>query len=182
MCVVHRSYWIANREWLWSPLVEGVITFGWLALYNPVQPLYNPTILFLKQIGYYSLFMHWMNDKSGPPHSPDTESWRRNWKNPCMTCTTRFYMWRCSSNVLDHLLLGIIFPLSFTSHPLDLLSRWVLRLQIQRCTGHVSSAMTLPFPSAWKRIRMSSWESRVPLRMAGAEKAWNTGVACLWTG
>lgn len=30
MCVVHRSYWKANREWLWSPLVEGVVTFGWL--------------------------------------------------------------------------------------------------------------------------------------------------------
>lgn len=125
--------------------------------------------------------MHWMSDKSGPPHSSDAESQRRNWKNPCMTCATKFYMWRCSSNVLDHLLLGIIFPLSFTSHPLDLLSRWVLKLQIQGCTGHVSGAMTLPLPSAWKRIRMSFWESRVPLRMAGTEKAWNTGVSCPWT-
>lgn len=54
-----------------------------------------------------------MSSRSGPPHSPDTDSWRRNWKNPCMTCTTRFYMWRCSSNVLDHFL--TLFFLSFTS-------------------------------------------------------------------
>lgn len=30
-------------------------------------------------------------------------------------------------------------------------------------------------PSAWKKIRMSFWDSRVPLWMAGTEKAWNTG-------
>lgn len=61
-----------------------------------------------------------------------------------MTLTTRFYIWRCSSNVLDHLYLGIVFPLSFTCHPLDLVSRWVLKLHIQG-SDHVSGATTLPF-------------------------------------
>lgn len=46
--------------------------------------------------------------------------------------------------MLDHLHLGIVFPLSFTSHPLDLVSRWVLKLHIQG-SDHVSGAMTLPF-------------------------------------
>lgn len=46
--------------------------------------------------------------------------------------------------MLDHLHLGIVFPLSFTSHALDL-SRWVLKLDIQGCTSHISGAMTLPF-------------------------------------
>lgn len=36
-------------------------------------------------------------------------------------------------------------------------------------------------PSAWK-MGMSFWESRVSLRMAGTEKAWNTGKVCPWTG
>lgn len=111
---------------------------GWLALYNP-------TVLFIKQIGYYSLITHWMGGRNGLPHSPDTESWRRNWKNPCMTCSTRFYTWRCSSSVLDHLFLTLFFPLSFTSHPLDLLSGWVLKLHIWGSTGDVSGAVTLPF-------------------------------------
>lgn len=36
MLVVHRSYQIANRGWLWSTLVEGVVMFGWLVGF--VQP------------------------------------------------------------------------------------------------------------------------------------------------
>ena len=65
-------------------------------------------------------------------------------KSSC-ACTTRFYTWRCSRSTLDHLFLNIVSPLSFTSLPLDLLSRWVLKLYIWECTDQIPDATTLPF-------------------------------------
>lgn len=46
--------------------------------------------------------------------------------------------------MLDYLFLNVL-PLSFISLPLDLISRWVLKLHVWECADQISDAMTLPF-------------------------------------